>query len=278
MGTGAGVTSLMPYIGGKHRIAGQIAQRLRATGADTLCDVFGGSAAVTLNAGFSKRIYNDLSGDLYCLMTVLADPERRRQLIKRLRWTTPSRRLYLDDYALYVSGGFSFCGVADPIERAAKVFYRHHYSFGGKTRSGGFSVSTGDRHGIKEAIRFRNVLRRLVRIGEFLRSTVIENLDYSEIVSMYGRRANVVLFVDPPYVGTERYYSGVSTFDHVFLAQQLDACACPVVATYYDCELIRALYPSCRWTIESVIATKNSQFRGGQKQNVGELIMTKRAA
>ncbi|MBM4165242.1 MAG: DNA adenine methylase, partial [Lentisphaerae bacterium] len=78
--------SLIPYIGGKHRISGVVAGHLRASGCDTLVDVFGGSAAVTLNAGFTKRIYNDADGDLVNLFRVIADPATRAPLLHRLRW------------------------------------------------------------------------------------------------------------------------------------------------------------------------------------------------
>jgi DNA adenine methylase len=65
---------IIRYLGSKNRMAPLIAERLHATGRDTLVDVFGGSAAVTLNTGFQKRIYNDIDGDLVNLFRVLADP------------------------------------------------------------------------------------------------------------------------------------------------------------------------------------------------------------
>ena len=258
------MTSLIPYIGGKHRIAATIAKHLRSSGCDTLVDVFGGSAAVTLNAGFTKRIYNDADGDLVNLFRVIADTASRVQLLKRLRWLPPSRRVFEDDYREYLSHGFSFAHVADPVERARKTFYRHQLAFGGKFRSGGFTCSTGDRGHLKEAFRYRNALRRLIRLADFFRATVLENLNYSDVISTYGRRPGVVLFCDPPYLGTENLYSHrFAKADHIFLAQQLTTCAAPSVVTYYDDPVIRSLYPSERWTWTACESTKNMQrFRG----------------
>ena len=52
---------LVPYIGGKHRLADRLVKICASTGATTFCDVFGGSAAVTLAAHthFRKLIYTD---------------------------------------------------------------------------------------------------------------------------------------------------------------------------------------------------------------------------
>ena len=268
--------SLMPYIGGKHRMAKEISLRLHATGADTLVDVFGGSAAVTLNAGFSKRVYNDASADLANLFRIMSNPLQRLDLLERLKWTPVCRRLFLDDYAIYRHNGFSFSSVEDPVERAKKTLYRALLSFGGKLRSGGFSASTGDRCGIKEVLRYQRVLLKLDSIGEFFRGTCIENLDYRDLINLWGQKTNCVLFCDPPYFGTENYYSqpfGVA--DHVFLAQLLNTVPAPVVCTYYDVPEIRTLYPSSRWKWEKVVVTKNCQLVRGNKAKTDEYILSK---
>ena len=261
--------SLIPYIGGKHRIASQIAVFLRATGADVCVDVFGGSGAVLLNSGFQKRIYNDGDGDLVNLFRVIANHAQRSELLRRLRWLPPARRIFEDDYAAYRRNGFTSAYITDPVERARVTFYRHHMAFGGKTRSGGWTCSTGDRGRLKEAYRYRNALRRIVEMTQFWRETAIENLHYSELISKYGRRPGVVLFCDPPYVGTETIYAHPFTkADHTFLAQQLTDCQAPSVCTYYDDPLVRSLYPPDLWTWTPIESTKNMQrFKGGVRHD-----------
>ncbi len=95
---------LIRYLGSKNRLAPVIAERLHATGRDTLVDVFGGSAAVTLNSGFRKRIYNDIDGDLVNLFRVLADPPLRQKLLKILRWQPLSRAVHSTIYRSPLSG------------------------------------------------------------------------------------------------------------------------------------------------------------------------------
>lgn len=269
--------SLMPYIGGKHRMAKEIAKRLHATGADTLVDVFGGSAAVVLNAGFAKRVYNDASTDLATLFRVMSDPAQRERLKERLRWTPLCRRIFQEDYGLYLRGGFSFGLIGDQVERARATLYRQLLVWGGKTRSGGMRASTGDRLAIKEVLRYQRVLDKLEDIGEFFRATYVENLDYQACITMYGNRTSHVLFCDPPYDGTEDYYPHpFSRADHVYLAQLLATVDAPAVCTYQDTPLVRELYPADRWTWETVTVTANCQLRQGNKPKTQELILTKR--
>lgn len=270
---------LIPYVGGKHRLADKLVAACAATKADVFVDVFGGSAAVTLAAtkAFQKLIYNDVDGDLVNLFRVVSSTAQRVALFKILRWLPPSRRIFDEDYNAYLAGGFSFCQVADPIERARKTLYRHCFSFGGKVRSGGFAISKGDRQAIKEVTRYRNVLQKLVKVGQLFRRVVIENVHYSEIIRMHGRSPLTCLFIDPPYVDCENYYSRSFTRgDHTMLAQQLETCSAQVVATYYDHELIRHLYPEDRWLWQTIQGTKNSCLTRGNKTVTNEFVLTLR--
>lgn len=270
---------LIPYIGGKHRLAHRLVEFCALSGADTFVDVCGGSAAVTLAAcgRFSKLIYNDVDGDLVNLFRVISNPGQRATLLRILRWLPASRKIFDEDGDKYRAGGFSFSQVKDPIERARCTLYRHLFAFGGKVKCGGFSLSVGDRDRIKEVMRYQNVLRKVAQIGELFRGIALENLHYQELIQSYGYRKNVVLFVDPPYDGTENIYS--RTFgpgDHVFLAQQLDTIPAPVVCTYYDTPLIRSLYPAERWSWTSIAATKNSCLIAGNKVVTEEFVIMKK--
>ena len=268
--------SFLRYIGAKHRLAPAIAEHLKATGAGTLVDVFGGSGAVIMNAGFRKRIYNDIDGDLVCLFRIIADPIDRPKLLKQCKWMPPSRQLYEEDHRIYIKGGLSFRLIPNKIDRARAIFYRSNYAFGGKVRSGGFQVSYADRDPIKEVSRWENLLRRFVQVGEFWRGTVIENKHYSEVISNYGRSAQAVLYFDPPYDGTEMYYSAAFTSaDHTFLAHQLADMKANAVGTYYDTPLVRSLYPEDRWEYHEIAQNQNLNITM-QKKKVKQLILVKR--
>lgn len=270
---------LIPYIGGKHRLANRLVEKCHATGADVFVDVFGGSAAVLLAAHgkFGKLIYNDVDGDLVNLFRVVSDPESRVMLFRLLRWLPPSRRVFEDDYQKYLAGGHSFCRVSDPVERARRTLYRHLFSFGGKVRNGGFAISYNGQSQIKEVVRYRNTLRKLARVGRLFRNVLIENEDFSETVRKHGSREQICLFVDPPYDGHDRYYSrAFGQAQHVLLAQQLASVHAQVVCTFYDTPLIRGLYPASDWHWESIQATKNCCLTRGNKVVTNEFVITKR--
>jgi DNA adenine methylase len=259
----------MPYIGGKHRLSKEIAMRLHAPGVDTLVEVFGGSAAVMLNAGFNKRVYNDSDQNIVNVFRTIADTGKCRELLRKLHCMPPSRAIFEDCHHLEK---------CDDLERAARVLYRQLFAFGGKGTDGGFSVSVGDRWGIKEVARYQSLLVRLESFAEFFSKTLLECLDYQELIRCYGVKRNVVLFCDPPYVGTERYYrmDSFGQWHHWNLAQMLNNVSAHVVLTYYDVPMLRSLYPAASWTWEVVSATKNCQFSSGNKQKVDEYIISKK--
>jgi len=252
----------------------------QSPGRDLFIDVFGGSAAVLLAAAdhFPKLVYNDIDGDLVTLFRVVADPVNRISLFRRLRDLPPSRRIFNDDYLGYKAAGYSFCREPDPVERARKTLYRHLFSFGGKTRCGGFQASSNDPDRIKEVQRYRNVLRKLATVGQLFRGAVIENLHYSELLRVWGHRRNAVLFIDPPYDGSEGYYSrAFSKADHIFLAQQLTSLPARVVCTYYRTPLIEQLYPTHHWDWQSIAATKNCCLARGNKTVTNEWVLTRKS-
>jgi DNA adenine methylase len=265
------MTSLMPYIGGKHRMAREIVTRLHAPGVDTLVDVFGGSAAVTLNAGFRKRIYNDVDDNVVNVFRVIGDPQKCALLKQCLMMMPPSRTIF---------NACDYPPRGTDIERAAKTLYRSLFCFGGKAKDGGFSISIADRLQVKEVSRYHGVIERLEWFCEFFHNTVIECLDYQECIRVHGRKDQAVLFCDPPYVGTEHYYhaGNFSAWDHWNLAQMLNDVAARVVVTYYDDPKLRELYPAPKWTWEPIACLANCQQRNARKPKVVEWIISKPGA
>jgi len=268
--------SFFGYVGGKNRLAPVIAEYLHATGRPLLVDVFGGSAAVTLRAGFKKRIYNDVDADLVNLFRVLADSDQRVRLLRKLKALPPSRQIFEDFHAEYVRGGLSFSRIECPVDRAVALFYKQCFAFGGKLKNGGFQLSIHDAHHIKEVPRYRNRLKCLAEVGRHFSSIVLENKDYQTVIANYGRSREAVLFIDPPYFGTEHYYSHQFTrADHIFLAEMLNTCSAPSVLTYYDRPELRDLYPAPQWEWIPVRTVKNSNRTdfGSRKQHVDEMIV-----
>ncbi len=266
------------YTGSKNTIAPIIARVIRSTGGTCLVDLFGGSAAVLLKSGYDKRIYNDANGDLVNLFRVMANREQRRELLFCLKNLPLSRKIFDDDHEAYRAAGKSFCRTADPVERARQTFYRHALCFGGKIPDGGFQTSCGSTKTIKELSKYRATLRSFHEFGQFFRDTIMEHLDFAECIKKYHTRKQVVIFADPPYPEVQEYYAHPFCIaDHVYLAEQLTSCQCPVVATFYENDTVRELYPESRWVYKRVTAPRNSSdLRKVKERKHTELILTKR--
>lgn len=258
------------YVGSKMRIVPRIAEHLRSSKRDCLVDVFGGSGAVIMNAGFSKRIYNDYSGELVNFFRVLADPGLRIQLFRTLKRLPMSRTLF-NEYQCIRRGTTD----PGPVEKAVALFYVSSFAFGGKLTNGGFAASTADRDKIKEISRYAGILRELSRVGDFWKNTAIEQQDFAACIDGYGWRANTVLYCDPPYFGTEGYYKGqFAKKDHQRLADTLNACTAPAVVSYYPHPDIDALYPAdAGWHRIVIETTKNSMGRSDKKQHGREWLL-----
>jgi DNA adenine methylase len=240
-------------------MAPHISKLLHASERTLLVDVFGGSGVVVMNAGFRKRVYNDLDGDLVNMFEVISCRYQRRALLGRAKYTPISRKVFDNYRTIYKKGGLSFRLIEDPVERALAIFYLGSFSFGGKIRSGGFQISGSDRDPIKEVSRWHNRVKAFAKLGEFWMHTVIENKHYQDMIRIYGKKRESVLYCDPPYDGTENYYSVEFTkADHTFLAHQLSECSSPAVVSYYDTPLIRSLYKEDIWTYHKFDATKNT--------------------
>ena len=120
------INPVLTYIGSKNRIAARVGEIIRSTNTETMVDIFGGSASVLVMAGYRKRIYNDRCGDLVNFFRVISQPDPRAKLLKLLRVLPASREMYDDNLELYKRGGLSFRLIADPVDRAAALFYQSH--------------------------------------------------------------------------------------------------------------------------------------------------------
>lgn len=138
---------------------------------------------MVLNSKFAKRVYNDLDSDFVEFFRTIRNDEARRQLLRRLRDTPMAREEYEGLAESYVSNGLSFAHLEDSVERAAAVFYRSSFSFGGKMRDGGFSVSAQDRLRVKELGGYRSRLRSLSALAVGMRDVVLENLPFETLIT-----------------------------------------------------------------------------------------------
>ena len=195
-------------VGSKSRIAKKILEHMKGLGGEVFIDVFGGSGAMTAAAGehYHKLIYNDIDEDLWTFYSVLRNDQERRQLFRILQTMPMSRQGFRELSQIYEASNFSFSRMPR-VERAAAIFYRSAFCYGGKISTGGFSCSASDRTFIKERASYHGRLRLLGRFAQFWKLVTLESLSFDQLIGVYSRRDNTVFYCDPPYFGTESYYS-----------------------------------------------------------------------
>lgn len=117
------------------------------------------------------------------------------------------------------------------VQRAAQFLYLIKCSFGSNRHN--FATTSKN---------LQNTVKYLDDVCERLKNVVIENQDFEKLIKTYDR-PKAVFYVDPPYVGTEKYYNGQFTHDdHVRLNKTLSNFKGRFILSYNDCEFIRELY------------------------------------
>jgi DNA adenine methylase len=91
----------------------------------------------------------------------------------------------------------------------------------------------------------RNVnvmIQYLTDIQKRFSGVVIENKDFEDLIRVYDKE-NALIYLDPPYYGTERYYQiKFSEEDHMRLHEMLENVKGKFILSYNDCGFIRDLY------------------------------------
>ena len=87
-----------------------------------------------------------------------------------------------------------------------------------------------------------NTVENLGIFKERLKSTIIEQLDFERLITLYDREGTL-FYADPPYYDAEGYYAeSFLKSDHIRLKECLDKIRGKFVLTYNDCPFIRELY------------------------------------
>lgn len=257
------------YFGGKTRLASQIAAAFPAH--QHYVEPFGGSLAVLLAKPRSRmETVNDIDGDLMTFWRVLRD--QPTELARVCALTPHSRAEFLEAYAPGLEA-------RPDVERARRVWVRLSQS-----RSGTL-LRTGWRHYVDPAGSSASMpgylagyVGRMAPAAARLTGVSLECQPALDLIERYGRSADVLLYVDPPYLGSTRFSGGYrhemkGDDEHRQLAEALQACKATVVLSGYDSPLYAEMYPD--WHVTR-IETMTGQ--GGTRQDRTEVLWSNRAA
>lgn len=104
-------------------------------------------------------------------------------------------------------------------------------------------------------------------------NVIIENKDFEKLIITYDK-PDALIYCDPPYFGTEKYYEAkFSHDDHVRLCTTLKDIEGKFILSYNDCGFIREIYKN--FNIESIERIHNLHARYVQHdKKYNELIIT----
>jgi DNA adenine methylase len=226
----------VPYFGSKQRIAPWIVSLLPEH--DHYVEPFAGGLSVLLAKHPSRmETVSDLDSELMTFWRVLRD---RPDELLRACMLTPHSRAEL---------AATWDPTTDELELARRIWCRLAQGRSGTLRN------TGWRHYIDPAGSSMSMpgyleayALRLAAAAERLHGVSLEALPALELIARYGSRPNVLLYVDPPYLGTTRgwgnnYRHEMKTeAEHRAIAAALADCRAAVVLSGYSSPLYDELY------------------------------------
>lgn len=223
------MNSFIKWVGGKRLLRNQILQEFPKEETECYVEVFGGAAWVLFAKEKHAKIevYNDVNHNLVNLFRCVK--YHTDAFYHELKWNLVSREQF--DQA---KEELNRSCLTD-VQRAACFFVLIKCSFGAKMQD--FS---GKR------VSFHNTIENLGCFRERLKATIIEQLDFEKLISLYDREGTL-FYADPPYYKAEEYYTEeFQVSDHIRLKERLDKIQGKFVLTYNDCSFIRELYHDYR--------------------------------
>lgn len=242
-------TALAPpfaYHGSKVRIAERIVATFPEHG--HYVEPFAGSLSVLLaKAPSVHETVNDIDEDLMTFWRVLR--ERPSDLV-RVCQLTPHSRAERNLAAEFLNSPRRQADVGD-LETARLVWVALSQGRGGVLRRTGWKYHidpAGSRSGSMPS-RLDGFLERLAAVAERLHRVSLECRPALEVIRAYGEFPGVLLYVDPPYLGSARSdnprqyrHELHREAEHRELAEALHACRARVVLSGYPSALYDRLY------------------------------------
>lgn len=236
-----------PYFGGKGTLAPWIVSLLPEHG--HYVEPFAGSLAVLLAKPPSRmETVNDLDQALMVFWRILRD--RPADLARACALTPHSRAEFEDAY--------SETG-CDELELARRIWARLTQSRSGTLRRSGWRHYVAPGQYISMPDYLDGYRDRLAPVAERLMRVSLECRPALEVIASYGSRPDVLLYVDPPYVGSTRGWGNnyrvemKTEAEHRELAAALWDCSAAVVLSGYPSPLYDELYEG--WHREQLAAS-----------------------
>lgn len=222
----------VPYFGGKQRIASKIANLLPSH--QHYVEPFGGGLSVL----FAKRpapmeTVSDIDGHIMAFWRVLRD-----------RPADLARACALTPHARTEHAAAADLNVDDDLEHARRVWIRLTQGRGGQLRKTGWRYHV-DPSGstMSMSAYLRGYVQRIIPAAERLQRVSLECKPALDLIAQYGQHPGVLLYLDPPYLGSTRAGSTdgyrvemIRPDQHAALLASIVDLPCAVVLSGYSSE------------------------------------------
>lgn len=213
------------WFGGKSKVAQHIISKM--PNHSCYVEPFGGAAhVIAQKAPVYSEVYNDIDGEVVnFLMMAILEPQRLQQACDELPY---SRALY-DKWKRENPPDDNFA-------RAVRFFYVNRSGIAKGNSDSSFSTDTGWRHSREHntARTYRSACQIIPEFSKRMQSVMIDNRDFRDIIRVYDG-PDTLFYVDPPYIGREKYYAGgFNEQDHRDLAYLLNGIKGQALISYYD--------------------------------------------
>lgn len=253
------VTAIAPWFGSNRMLASRFAEEL--DGCKWVGVPFAGGMSELAHIKARTILVNDIHRHVVNLARVIADPEMRPELIRRL-----DRKAFHPDE---LKAAQQRCASAEPngvdLDAATDYFVcvwmgRSHIAGINHEFMGRPSIRWNSNGG-DSAVRYRSAVRGLVAWSKIMRRCTFETMDFAQFITRCEDAENHGIYCDPPFPGPgERYKFTLTPERHHELARILSAFKkTRVVCRFYDHPAVREMYPGIHWNW--------THLDGGRKQS-----------
>lgn len=242
------MASLIPYFGGKSRLAKTIIEKF--PGHSCYVEVFAGGANVLFAKEPSQtEILNDLDRDLITLYRVVKHhPE---ELHNQFKYTLVAR----DEFERQIRVAPD---TLTDIQRAARYLYLQKSCFGGKVRGRSFGTQTIGTPRLNFLTLEQTIQDAWIRLAQ----VTIECRDFRDLIPRYDRE-HTLFFLDPPYWKIPGYQHDFTDQDFDDLSRTLTGIKGRFLMTINDTPEVREIFG--RFTLEEVSLTYSMSRKEGSR-------------
>jgi len=276
---------MIPYIGGKSRIAPKLIIPNIPNDIENFIEVFGGmfwtyfSMDLNQYPNLKSVVYNDFNPLNYNLFKCVQNPsELQRAMdeieVQQVGVDNTSQELkekFVSFQSEIFAEGFKV-EYPDYVTAAKYVYVLSQVFSGSKPETSSFIDLKGKYR--SKYLAFRDKLSKPKWVEHFTKITHVENLDFQDVIEKYDSPTTYI-YLDPPYWKTENYYSNhdFDREDHERLANVLNKVQGKFSLSYYDFELLHKWFPedSFRWKKKEF--AKAAAAKKGTKQNMANELL-----